>query len=64
MAAWASTREHQGKFTVRDADTQHCTHIVYAFLGLNQTTSTVQSLNTLIDFPEDGKGRGNKFLVE
>ncbi|XP_014289753.1 probable chitinase 2 [Halyomorpha halys] len=58
MAAWASTRVHQGRFTVRDADTDHCTHIVYAFMTINPTTSQIQTIDPMIDFEEGGRGRG------
>ncbi|XP_014275744.1 probable chitinase 2 [Halyomorpha halys] len=58
MAAWSSTRVHQGRFTVADSDTDHCTHIVYAFMAINETTSKIQSVDRLIDLEEGGKGRG------
>lgn len=63
MAAWASTRVHQGRFTVRDSDTEHCTHVVYAFMAINETTSEIQSVNPLIDLDVGGKGRGKQFYI-
>lgn len=52
VAAWATTR---GKFHIEDIDTKHCTHVIYAFMGVNENTSEIISINSTLDFDEGGQ---------
>jgi chitinase len=38
-ASWGATRPGDGKFTPEDIDANLCTHVNYAFLGLNDDGS-------------------------
>ncbi|XP_075218345.1 putative chitinase 2 [Lycorma delicatula] len=58
VAGWATYRPDQGKFTIDDLDPSLCSHLVYAFAGLNENTSTIVSLDTYNDLEEDG-GKGS-----
>jgi len=50
---WATYRPGQGKFTPSDVDPMLCTHLIYSFVGLNESTSTIKSLDTWMDFEEN-----------
>lgn len=43
-ASWAVTRSGNGKFVPEDINPNYCTHINYAFLGLN-SDGTIQILD-------------------
>lgn len=62
LTASAAKRNFPGTFTVRDADTEHCTHIAYAFMGLNNETSEIRSRNEKIDY-EEGGGQLNELKL-
>lgn len=62
VAAWASTRGN-GNFHIQDIDTKHCTHVIYAFMGISENTSEIISINATLDFEEGGKGQGKLFLI-
>lgn len=53
---WATYRNSLGKFDVSHINTDLCTHLVYAFAGIN-TQGTVISLDPYLDLP-DNWGRG------
>ncbi|KAI5644634.1 glycosyl hydrolases family 18 domain-containing protein [Phthorimaea operculella] len=54
---WATDREGDGRFRVEDVDTSLCTHLVYAFVGIN-AEGFVISLDPELDLP-DNNGRDN-----
>ncbi|XP_014273391.1 probable chitinase 2 [Halyomorpha halys] len=61
VAAWASYR---GKFNIKDSDAQHCTHVIYAFMRINENTSEIRSADPLLDFEENnGKGQLKELSV-
>lgn len=49
MAAWAAGRADAGKFSVLNADTEHCTHVVYAFMTVDETTYRIASVDSQFD---------------
>ena len=44
-----------GKFLVENIDPMLCTHIIYAFAGLDNITHSIQSQDSELDTEEDGK---------
>lgn len=57
VSSWATYRTGHGKFSVEDIDPSICTHLIYAFAGLNSTSSTIRSLDPYNDLEENyGKG--------
>lgn len=46
-----------GAFTWENIDPTLCTHIIYTFVGLNNETFEVNSLDPFLDLEKDG-GRG------
>lgn len=57
VGSWAYYRPGEGKFTVDDVDPQLCTHVVYAFAGLDETSHKITSLNPTLDLKAGG-GQG------
>lgn len=57
MVAWAVGRPGEGKFSVLDADTEHCTHVIYAFMGLDESTNEVKNIDPYIDLSMNGRGQ-------
>lgn len=49
FGSWATYRVSNGKFDVEDIDPNLCTHINYAFVGLDSTTSAVRILDSWND---------------
>ena len=43
-----------GEFLDEDIDPMLCTHIIYAFAGLDNVTHTIQSLDSFLDTEENG----------
>lgn len=58
VSGWAVYRPDNGSFSVDNINPQLCTHIVYAFAGLNGTDNTIISLDKYNDL-EDDYGKGN-----
>jgi chitinase len=56
--SWAAKRSGNGKFLVENIDPLLCTHIIYAFAGLDNVNHSIQSRHSDIDL-EEGGGRGN-----
>lgn len=55
--SWAVYRPGQGKFDVEDIDPFLCTHVLYAFAGLQESTGTIISLDPWNDLYDNyGKG--------
>ncbi|KAJ3649610.1 hypothetical protein Zmor_021342 [Zophobas morio] len=55
-ASWGAGRPGNGKFTPEDIDPTICTHINYAFIGLN-TDGTLQVLDEELDINQEGFNR-------
>lgn len=63
FSSWATYRKGYGKFDVDDIDPFLCTHVVYAFTGLDPKTNKIKPLDPYNDLEENwGKGKvGNVF---
>ncbi|CAB3372894.1 Hypothetical predicted protein [Cloeon dipterum] len=57
VSSWAAYRRAPGNFSLTDLDPTICTHLVYAFAGLNSTSSEIRSLDPYRDL-EDNYGLG------
>jgi chitinase len=55
---WAAYNPGNGQFLVENIDPMLCTHIIYAFAGLDNSTHSIQSQDSELD-TEEGGGRGN-----
>lgn len=63
IATWAVYRTGEGKFELGNLEPSLCTHLVYSFAGLDETTNSIKSLDPWQDLEKDyGKG-GYKRLV-
>ncbi|CAG9573348.1 unnamed protein product [Danaus chrysippus] len=63
VATWAVYRPGAGKFDLSDIDPTLCTHLIYSFAGLDESTGGIKSLDAWQDLEKDyGKG-GYKRLV-
>jgi chitinase len=62
FGAWSTYRWGSGHFDVEDIDPFLCTHLVFGFAGLNNSTYTIQSLDPYNDLTVDwGKGAYQRF---
>jgi len=50
---WANYRPDGGKFTPEHVDPTLCTHLIYSFAGLDNTTWAITSLDKWMDLEED-----------
>ena len=50
--AWAVYRNDPMTFNVTDIDPHACTHLIYAFAGLDATTNEIISLDPKVDLEE------------
>nr|XP_034836226.1 LOW QUALITY PROTEIN: endochitinase-like [Maniola hyperantus] len=50
----AGTRPGFGRYGIEDLPVKKCTHIIYAFVGVNAETSEVQILNPEVDVEQNG----------
>ncbi|XP_054260069.1 probable chitinase 2 [Macrosteles quadrilineatus] len=61
VSSWATYRSGHGTFNIDDIDPTLCTHLIYAFAGLNTTDSSIRSLDPYNDLQENyGKGSYKK----
>lgn len=44
IGTWAVYRPDKGSFSIENIDASLCTHVVYAFVGLNSTHDDIRSL--------------------
>ncbi|XP_017798525.1 PREDICTED: probable chitinase 2 [Habropoda laboriosa] len=49
VASWAVYRPNNGKFGIDNIRPELCTHLIYTFAGLNDTTWTIRSLDPDLD---------------
>lgn len=54
VASWATYRQGNGAFTLENLRPDHCTHLIYAFAGLNTSNWTIRSLDPWIDIEKEG----------
>ncbi|XP_076763527.1 putative chitinase 2 [Xylocopa sonorina] len=59
VASWAVYRASNGKFTIDNVRPELCTHLVYAFAGLDNETWAIRSLDPGMDI-ENGIGNYKK----
>lgn len=51
--SWAIYRNGDGIFNIaRDLKAEHCTHLIYAFAGLNASTNEIKSLDPWADLTD------------
>ncbi|XP_020278606.1 probable chitinase 2 [Pseudomyrmex gracilis] len=60
VASWAVYRVGDGAFTLENLRPELCTHLIYAFAGLNTSSWTIKSLDPWNDIEKDGKGNYKK----
>nr|AXX71249.1 chitinase [Bradysia odoriphaga] len=57
LSTWAVYRPNRGSYSIDNFDPNLCTHVVYAFSGLDSKTDTIKSLDPWQDLKDDyGKG--------
>lgn len=54
VGTWAAYRPGAGKFEIEDIDPSLCTHLIYAFVGLDTDTDGIKILDPWHDLPNDG----------
>jgi chitinase len=57
VSTWAVYRVGRGSWSLDELDPTLCTHLVYAFAGLDNRTNTIRSLDEYHDL-EDNYGKG------
>lgn len=57
VSAWSVYRPGRGSWSLDNLDPTLCTHLVYAFAGLDNNTNTIRSLDEYHDL-EDNYGKG------
>lgn len=57
LGSWAVYRPSHGKFSVEDIDPTLCTHVVYAFAGMDETTYEMIPLDRNYDIDQNGYAR-------
>ncbi|XP_034838643.1 probable chitinase 2 [Maniola hyperantus] len=63
VATWAVYRPGAGKYDLADIEPSLCTHLVYSFAGLDESTSSIKSLDPWQDLEKDYGKAGYKRLV-
>ncbi|XP_045782773.1 probable chitinase 2 [Maniola jurtina] len=63
VATWAVYRPGPGKYDLSDIEPSLCTHLVYSFAGLDESTSSIRSLDPWQDLEKDYGKAGYKRLV-
>lgn len=53
VASWAAYRPGKGQFQLENLRPELCTHIIYAFAGLNASASAITSLDPFADLEEN-----------
>lgn len=53
VASWATYRHNNGKFDISNIEPELCTHLIYAFAGLDSTTWTIKSLDPYLDVTKE-----------
>ena len=61
VAGWSAYRPAKGEFVVNSIDPMLCTHIIYAYAGLDNVTHSIHSRDTFLDTEE---GRCNMHNIQ
>ena len=57
LGTWSVYRPERGSFKIENIDPNLCTHVVYAFVGLDASNNTLRSIDPYYDLEENyGKG--------
>ncbi|KAJ6643690.1 putative chitinase 2 [Pseudolycoriella hygida] len=57
LSTWAVYRPNRGSYSIDNFDANLCTHVIYAFSGLDSKTDAIKSLDPWQDLKDDyGKG--------
>lgn len=54
VEGWAAYRPERGQFTIEDIRPEYCTHLIYAFAGLDATAWKIKSLDPKLDLDNSG----------
>lgn len=54
VASWATYRPGNGAFSLENLHSKYCTHLIYAFAGLNASDWTIRSIDPWGDVEKDG----------
>ncbi|CAG0883080.1 unnamed protein product [Cyprideis torosa] len=57
VGSWATYRPSIGQFSIDDVDPLLCTHLIYAFAGLDNETNEIRSVDPFLDLATEG-GKG------
>lgn len=63
FASWAVYRLGNGAFSLENLHAEYCTHLIYAFAGLNASDWTIRSLDPCGDIEKDGIGNYRKMTM-
>ncbi|XP_068622318.1 probable chitinase 2 [Battus philenor] len=63
IGTWATYRPKDGQFDISHLEPSLCTHIVYSFAGLDETTMGIKSLDSWNDIEKDNGNFGYKGIV-
>ncbi|XP_011156409.1 probable chitinase 2 [Solenopsis invicta] len=63
VASWATYRQGNGAFSLENLRPELCTHLIYAFAGLNASSWTIRSLDPWPDMEKDGIGNYRKMTM-
>ncbi|XP_050673657.1 probable chitinase 2 [Leptidea sinapis] len=63
VATWAVYRSGDGKFELSDLDPSLCTHLIYSFAGLDESSHSIKSLDPWQDLEKDYGRAGYKRIV-
>ncbi|XP_050451312.1 probable chitinase 2 [Cataglyphis hispanica] len=63
VASWAAYRPGNGAFSLDNLRPEHCTHLIYAFAGINPSNWTIKSLDPWADMEKNGIGNYRKMTA-
>ena len=63
VASWAAYRPGNGAFSLENLRPGHCTHLIYAFAGINASNWTIKSLDPWADMEKNGIGNYRKMTA-
>ncbi|XP_025265914.1 probable chitinase 2 isoform X2 [Camponotus floridanus] len=63
VASWAADRPGNGAYSFENYHPQYCTHLIYAYAGLNTSDWTIRSRNPWEDIEKDGIGSYRKMTM-
>lgn len=63
VASWATYRPDAGKYDIGDLEPSLCTHLVYSFAGLDESTNTIKVMDPWQDIEKNNGQVGYKGFV-